>query len=104
MPQQAEKIAREIIYAVTAILLFILVKIALSVVITLLGFVANLPILKQFNEVGGLAYGILRGIIIVFVIAVIMGVVAKINPESSINENMQNSFITKNIYEKIIKI
>mgnify|MGYP004464208335 FL=1 len=35
---------------------------------------------------------------------VIMGVVAKINPESSINENIQNSFITKNIYEKIIKI
>ena len=38
----------------------------------LIGFIAELPILKQFNEVGGLAYGLLRGCFIVVICILIM--------------------------------
>ena len=103
LPQEAEKIAQGVIFAITGILLFIIVKIALSIVITLLDFVANLPILKQFNEVGGLAYGLVRGAIIVCVIVLLLGITAKMNPENNLNKNIEDSYITKIIYEKIVK-
>lgn len=51
VPGEARKIAEGAVYVVTALILFITVKIILSIVISLMDFVANLPILKQFNEV-----------------------------------------------------
>ncbi len=103
LPEQAKNIAQGVVYAVTAIVLFIVVKIVLGIIVSLLDFVANLPILKQFNEIGGILYGIVRGILIVGIIILLMGVFTKINPESNLNEKIQSSFLTKTIYENIVK-
>ena len=103
LPEQAKNIAQGVVYAVTAIVLFIVVKIVLGIIVSLLDFVANLPILKQFNEIGGILYGIVRGILIVGIIVLLMGVFTKINPESDLNEKIQSSFLTKTIYENIVK-
>lgn len=103
LPSEAANIAKNVVYAVTAIVLFIFVKIALSIIISLMDFVANLPILKQFNEVGGIIYGIVRGILIIGIVVLLMGVFTKINPESTLNNKIQNSYLTKVIYENIVK-
>lgn len=103
LPAEAENISKWVVYAVTAIVLFIAVKIILSIIISLLNFVANLPILKQFNEVGGIIYGLVRGILIVFICVLLMGVVTKIKPESDLNDKIQNSYVTKIIYKNIVK-
>lgn len=103
IPEQAENIAKNTVYAVTAVVLFIAVRIILSIVISLMDFVANLPLLKQFNEIGGIIYGIVRGALIVCVCILLMGVYTKINPESTLNNNIQNSNLTKMLYENIVK-
>ena len=103
LPNEAEKIAQSAIYAVTAIILFIVVKIILSLIISLMDFVAKLPILKQFNEVGGMAYGIIRGIIIICICVLLMGVYTKIKPEDTLNQNIEKSYITKTLYKNIVK-
>lgn len=103
LPEQAENIAKNVVYAITALVLFIAVKIILSIIISLMDFVANLPILKEFNEIGGIIYGIVRGLLIVCICVLLMGVYTKINPESTINNNIQNSHLTKIIYENIVK-
>ena len=103
LPSEAENIAKSAIYAITAIVLFIVVKIALSIIISLMDFVANLPILKQFNEIGGIAYGIVRGLLIVCICVLLMGVYTKIKPEAGLNQNIQNSYITKTLYKNIVK-
>ena len=66
-------------------------------------FVANLPILKQFNEIGGIIYGIIRGALIICVCILLMGVYTKINPENTLNNKIQSSNLTKIIYENIVK-
>jgi len=66
-------------------------------------FIANLPILKQFNEVGGIIYGGIRGIIIVFICILLMGVITKVNPENKLNETIEDTYITKIVYKKIVK-
>lgn len=103
LPEQAENISKNVVYVITALVLFIFVKIILSIIISLMDFVANLPILKEFNEIGGIIYGIVRGILIVCVCILLMGVYTKINPESTLNSNIQNSKLTKIIYENIVK-
>lgn len=103
IPKEAENISKGVVSAIAAIILFVVVKILLSIVISLLDFVAKLPILKQFNEIGGIIYGLLRGILIVCICVLIMGAVTKINPESDLNNKIENSNITKFIYKNIVK-
>lgn len=104
LPEQAENLSKNVVYVITALVLFVVVKIILSIVISLMDFVANLPILKQFNEIGGIIYGIIRGVLIACVCILLMGVYTKIKPESTINNNIQNSLLTKLIYDNIVKI
>lgn len=103
LPEEARKISTGIIYSVTAIVLFLASKIILSIVISLVDGIAKLPILKQFNEIGGIAYGIARGILIVLIVVATMRVYTKIQPESTLNDKIQDTYITKTICEKIIK-
>lgn len=103
LPQQAEDIAKNVVRVITAVVLFIGVKIILSIIISLLDFVANLPILKEFNEMGGIVYGLVRGILIVGVCILLLGAYTKVNPENTLNSEVQNSHLTKIIYEKIVK-
>lgn len=103
LPEEAENIAKNVVYAVTAVVLFIFVKIILSIIISLMDFVANLPILKEFNEIGGIVYGVVRGVLIVCICILLMGVYTKINPESTLNNKIQNSHLTKIIYGNIVK-
>lgn len=103
LPAQIKEMSKSIVYAITAIVLFIVVKIVLSIVISLIDAVANLPILKQFNEVGGIIYGLVRGVLIVGICILLMGVFIKINPESDLKNKIESSIITKNIYRNIVK-
>lgn len=101
LPEQSKEMSKNIVYAIIGVILFIVVKIVLSIIISLLDVVASLPILKQFNEVGGIIYGLVRGIIIICICILLMGIFAKINPESNLNAQIQSSYLTKIIYEKV---
>lgn len=103
LPGEARKIAEGAVYVITALILFLAVKIILSIVISLMDFVANLPILKQFNEIGGAVYGVLRGIIIVVIFILLMGVITKVNPENKLNEAIEDTYITKIVYKNVVK-
>lgn len=103
LPSEANNIAKSVVYAVTAIILFVLIKIALSIVISLMDFVASLPLLKQFNEVGGIIYGIVRGAVIVCICVLLIGVFTKVNPQSALSSSVQDSFFTKVLYRMIVR-
>lgn len=103
LPEEAKNMSKNVVYALTGLILFIFVKIALGVVISLMDFVAKLPILKQFNEIGGIIYGIVRGIIIICICILLIGVFTRINPDNKIEKEISNSYLTKNIYKNIVK-
>lgn len=101
--EQANSISKNVIYAGSIIIIFILIKIILTIVIKLLDTVAELPILKQFNEVGGLAYGLIRGLLIITIFITIIGIFININPVSSINDRVNETYLTKAICNIIVK-
>ena len=102
--EQAKNISINVVHAITMIGIFLLVKIILSIVFALINGIANLPILKQFNEVGGIAYGLVRGAIISVICIALLGVYAKINPQNKINTEIENTYLTKIVYKNIIKL
>lgn len=104
LPEQARNIAVNVVYVATALILFIVSKIVLSIVISLANAIASLPILKQFNEVGGLLYGLVRGAIISLVLILVIGTIAKLNPNGSLSKNVESTYLLKEVYGSIVKI
>ena len=104
IPEQARNIAVNVVYVATALILFIVSKIVLSIVISLANAVASLPILKQFNEIGGLLYGLVRGAIISLVLILVIGTIAKLNPNGSLSKNVESTYLLKEVYNNVVKI
>ena len=94
LPEQARNIAVNVVYGATALIL----------VISLANAVASLPILKQFNEIGGFLYGLVRGAIISFVLILVIGTVAKLNPNGSLSKNVESTCLLKEVYDNVVKI
>lgn len=97
--------AIKLIEVCVLLLLYIVIKIALRFILALTDIITKLPLIKQINKLGGTIYGVIKGVIIVYVILGVIYLVAPI-----INKNVSNaidkSFITKNLYNNniILKI
>ena len=72
------------------LLIFIIVKIVLKFVTALADLIAKLPILKQFNKLGGTLYGIIEGLFIVFLGFAIISLIAPML-DSSVLEAINSS-------------
>lgn len=94
----ARSIAVNVIGIIVMILLFIVIRIGLFFISALANLVANLPILKQFNKAGGILYGILKGLVIVYALLAIIFFASSLNGVDSIVAAIDSSFITKLFY------
>ena len=86
----------------TSIILFIVIRAVLIVLKVFTQAIANLPLIKQFNELGGVVYGMAKGLIIVYIILTIMYFVVSLNGKGNIAEAINNSYITKILYNNNI--
>lgn len=83
---------------ITAIGLFVVIRILLILLRFLSDMLAELPIIKQCNEAGGIIYGLLKSVIIIYFILTIIFIVSSINGNGFINIAIDESFITKFLY------
>ena len=97
--ETSKSLSMNIIYGVTLIVLFIILRIALVFISAIANWVAELPILKQANKTGGIIYGLLRGVLITYVILLIISLVITLNPQGSLNEYMNQTYLAKNMME-----
>ena len=64
--------------------------------------IAELPILKQFNKTGGIIYGLLRGVLIIYVLLMLIGVFGQVNPNNSVHMQIEDSYLGKLMYDNNI--
>lgn len=102
LPETARTLAINIVTGGVIIVLFIATKIALRFVSALADMVTKVPIISQLNEVGGMIYGLIRGILIIYVVLLIAGIPAQINPDNEITKNIEQSQLGKAMYENNI--
>lgn len=94
----AQPIAYNVVSIGVAIVLFIVIRIALILLNFITDKLADLPIIKQFNELGGIVYGALEGILIIYVILAILFFIISVNNNEVLNEAINTSFVTKFMY------
>ena len=95
----AKDVAQTIVKAGTWIALFIAARIVLILLKFITSLIAKLPVIKQFDKLGGIIYGALEGLIIVyFALAVISFItpVTKGNLQQDINKSYIGGFMYQN--------
>lgn len=100
--QLADVISIKAVNIIVAIVLFIIARIAVILLKTVLEGIAELPIIKQFNQIGGIGYGILKGFLLIYILVTLLFFVNAIVGNNKVSAVVEESFITKVLYENNI--
>ena len=95
----AENISIMTVNVGVAILLFILVRIALIFVSALSSIITDLPIIKQFDKAGGILYGLLKALVIIFVLFALISLISPMIEQTGIVIAIHKSFIGSLLYD-----
>lgn len=94
----APVIAERVIVIGTMIGLFIATRLVLILLTLVSNVITNLPIIKQFNKLGGLLYGIIRGLVVVYALLAVAFFIVSVSANVGITNAIDGSFITKFMY------
>lgn len=95
-------LAINIIKIGTMVVLFIIARIALLFAKAIMEGIAELPIIKQFNEVGGIIYGVLRGILVIYLLLLIVSLIVPMLNNQVILEIIEKTILCKFMYNNNI--
>lgn len=98
----SESIALLIINILAFVIILILSKIIIRVVGNLLGLFTKLPIIKQFNRLGGAVLGGLIGVLVLYILSAVLILFSPIDPQSRLTYEIENSTFASEIYENNI--
>ena len=102
LPETATTITINIIEGAVILILYIVIRIALKFVTALANLVSKLPILNQLNQLGGIIYGILRGLLIVYILLLLVNLSGEIEPQNHVYTAVEGSYIGKIMNENNI--
>ncbi|WP_432667643.1 CvpA family protein [Wukongibacter baidiensis] len=95
----SQMVAKIVIDLLCIIIIFFIAKLILSILCSILNSITELPIIKQFNRLGGLIFGALKGIIIIYIFTAVMVPIASIFPNSSLVNSLEASKIARVFYD-----
>ena len=90
----SSSITNVVINIISFIAVFIITRVILIFLHIFSEAIGNLPLIKQFNHIGGLLYGILKSFIIIFIILALVSVL----PLTSLQETIGSTIITRILY------
>lgn len=98
----AHNLTETAISIIVMIGIFIITRLILLFAKAILDAVSEIPIVKQFNEVGGIIYGIIRAILLIYVILAIISLIAPMLDKTMVLSAINNSILTKILYNNNI--
>lgn len=102
LPETARTISINIIEGAVILILYVLIRIILRFVTVIANAVSKLPILNQFNKLGGVIYGILRGVLIVYILLLLVNLSGEIEPQNKVYTSVESSYLGKMMNENNI--
>lgn len=100
--EAAGTIAVKVINIGVIILIFVVARLILILLTFITDLITELPIIKQFNDVGGVLYGIVKALLIIYVILAIAFFIIYVTGNTTISEAISSSYITKFFYNNNI--
>ena len=95
-------IARTIINFGVMLIIYLITRLILLIFKSISEKIADLPIIKQFNEVGGIIYGIIVGFLIVYIIFAVISLSSSLFNSGELINNINQSTIGKIVYNNNI--
>lgn len=95
----AKEISNLIVNIIVFIVLFIVSRIVLIFIKAIADLIKKIPVIKQFDELGGGIYGALRAIIIILILFTILDAIIPVLQTQNILTIIDESIIAKFIYE-----
>ncbi len=97
--ETARVVSEKVVAIGVAIVLFLVVRIGLILLKFVAEAIAKLPIIKQFNKAGGFIYGVIRGMLIIYIFLAILFFIMSINNSGMIANMINSSIISRLLYE-----
>ncbi len=94
----ATNISITIINAGAAVAVFIIARLLLIVVRIFAKFITDLPLIKQVDKTGGIAYGLIEGLVIIWIIVSILSFISPLMEQTGIIEAINKSFLGGILY------
>lgn len=91
----ADSLARSIISIAVFIILFVILRILLIFIKIITDAITELPIIKQFNKSGGIIYGILQSLFIIYIAFAIIALFIK---NAALTQAINDSYIGSMFY------
>lgn len=98
----AKEISISLINIMVIVGLFIATRLILVLLVLISDLITSLPIIKQFNELGGVLYGVIRGLALIYLLLAIVFLIVSVSANNSILTTIDSSIITKFLYENNI--
>ncbi len=102
MEEAAKELSINIVRLGVFIILLVGLRIGLNFVSALANLAVRMPMLKQFNELGGALYGLLRGVLVLLIVLSILQIITKTTPKNIAYEQVEKTYITKFAYNNNI--
>ena len=102
----AKQLTLSILNVIVAIVLFIVIKLVLLLAKAVFNKIAELPVINQFNKLGGILYGVVKGILVVYLILALATLILPMTNDATVITGINNSFIGSVMYNNniILKI
>ena len=102
----ATEISELCVKGIVFIALFIVARIGLAFFKMIANFISKLPLINQVNKLGGIIFGLLKGLIITYGVLAILLLVSPLFNGSQFEKSINNSFIGNMMYSNniIVKI
>ena len=94
----AREVAVTIINAAVLIVLFIISRIILLLVKGIASLLTKLPVIKQFDKLGGILYGTIQAVVVTYVILAILSFISPMVEQTGVIKGVQESFIGSTMY------
>lgn len=96
--ETAHAMAEKVINLIVFIGIFTVVRVALFALTFVADAITSLPIIKQCNEVGGVLYGLIKSLLIIYVVLAIVFFVVNVTGNATVADAITNSYITEFFY------
>ncbi len=89
-------------------IVFIVALIAIKIIASMLGFLAELPVIRSFNKLGGVAFGLLKSYVIISLLFLVAIMIYSTHPDPVIQDALNKSyfapfFINYNVFLMVFK-
>lgn len=95
-------VAEKVINIVVALAIFIIARLVLILLVFVADAIMSLPILKQFNEVGGILYGAIKALLIIYVLLAIVFFIIYTTGNVTLSDAISSSYVTQFFYNNNI--